>query len=133
MSKEIREQINKIKNLKQVLNESLEDRLSFLLGKSINLIKTHHTVGKWDDEKMEMEKITSDKRIAGFIDSIGKYMGHEIPGFSVVDDNGNKIAMLIYDEKIDSFVEGNTTYHFVYKGDTDKDERILQLVKDNLS
>ena len=56
MSKEMREQIDRVKNWKQFLNESLKDKLSFLEGKPISLIKTLHTVGKWNDEKREMDK-----------------------------------------------------------------------------
>ena len=46
----MREQINKVKNFGQFLNESLKGKLSFLEGKPISLIKTLHTVGKWNDE-----------------------------------------------------------------------------------
>ncbi len=133
MSKEIREQIDRVKNWKQFLNESLKDKLSFLEGKPISLIKTLHTVGKWNDEKREMDKITRDEDFDGFIGKIGDYEGYETPGFWVMDDNGKMKGFVMYDKKTDDFVEGNSMYHYTYQGKTEKDKRILQLFLDNLS
>jgi len=133
MSKEMREQIDRVKNWKQFLNESLKDKLSFLEGKPISLIKTLHTVGKWNDEKREMDKVTRDEVFDGVIGQIGDYEGYETPGFWVMDDNGKRKGFVMYDKKTGEFVEGNSMYHYIYQGKTEKDNRILQLFLDNLS
>ena len=135
MSKEMREQINKVKNFGQFLNESLKGKLSFLEGKPISLIKTLHTVGKWNDEKREMDKVTRDEEVSGIIGKIGDYEGggYDVPGFWVMDDNGKRKGFVMYDKKTGEFVEGNSRYHYTYQGKTEKDNRILQLFLDNLS
>lgn len=133
MSKEMREQINKVKNWKQFLSESLKGKLSFLEEKPISLIKTLHTVGKWNDEKREMDKITKDEDFEGVIEQIGDYEGSETPGFWVMDDNGKRKGFVMYDEKTGEFVEGTSIFRYTYRGKTEKDNRILQLFLDNLS
>ena len=132
MSKEIREQINKVKNWKPLLNESLKDKLSFLEGKPISLIKTHHTT-RWNDEKGDLDKITSDEDVDGIIGQIGNYNGYETPGFWIMDDNGKRKGFVMYDKKIDKFVEGDSIFHYTYQGKTEKDNRILQLFLNNSS
>ena len=135
MSKEIRQMIDKVKNFKQFVNENLQEKLSFLSGKPINLIKTLHTTGKWNDEKKEMDKITRDEEVSGIIGKIGDYegSGYEVPGFWVMSNDNKKIGFVMYDKKSNNFVEGNSIYHYTYNGKTENDNRILQLVKDNLS
>ena len=133
MSKEMREQINKVKNWKQFLSESLKGKLSFLEEKPISSIKTLHTVGKWNDEKREMDKITKDEDFEGVIGQIGDCRGYETPGFWVMDDNGKEKGFVMYDEKTGEFVEGTSIFHDTYRGKTEKDNRILQLFLDNLS
>ena len=133
MSKEMREQIDRVKNWKQFLNESLKDKLSFLEGKPISLIKTLHTVGKWNDEKREMDKVTKDEYLEGVIGQIGDYDGYETPGFEVMDNSGKRKGFVMYDKKTDEFVEGTSMYHYTYQGKTEKDNRILQSFLDNLS
>jgi hypothetical protein len=117
---------------KTILNESLKKKLGFLEGKPITLIRTFHTVGKWSDEKGEMDKITKDEDFYGFITNIGEYDGYETPGFWVMDDNGKMKGLVMYDKKTGDFVEGDSSYHYTYRGKTEKDERILELVKNNI-
>jgi len=135
MSKEIREMINKVKNFNKPINENLQEKLSFLSGKPINLIRTLHTIGKWNDEKKEMDKITRDEELTGVIDKIGDFgeSGYEVPGFWVMSNDNKKLGFVMYDKKSDKFVEGNSMYHYTYTGQTEKDNRMLQLFKDNLS
>jgi hypothetical protein len=135
MSKEIREMINKVKNFNQFINENIQEKLSFLSGKPINLIKTLHTIGKWNDEKKEMDKITRDEELIGVIGKIGDFegSGYEVPGFWVMSNDNKKLGFVMYDKKSDKFVEGNSMYHYTYTGQSEKDNRMLQLFKDNLS
>ena len=111
MSKEMRDMIN---NFQKLLTENLEQKLTFLKGKPISLIKTLHTVGKWNDEKREMDKITKDEDFEGVIGQIGDYDGYETPGFWVMDDNGKRKGFVMYDKKTGEFVEGNSMYHYTY-------------------
>ncbi len=133
MSKEMRKQIDRVKNWKQFLIESLNSKLSFLEGKHISLIKTLHTVGKWNDEKSEIDKEEKDEDFDGIIGQIGDYDGYETPGFWVMDNNGKRKGFVMYDKKTGEFVEGNSIYHYTYQGKTEKDNSILQLFLDNLS
>jgi len=129
MSKEMRNMIN---NFQKLLTENLEQKLTFLKGKPISLIKTLHTVGKWNDEKREMDKVTKDEDFDGIIGQIGSLEGYETPGFWVMDNNGNKKGFVMYDKKTGNFVEGDSMHHYTYQGKTEKDNRILQLILDNL-
>ena len=122
-------------NFNQFINENLQEKLSFLSGKPINLIKTLHTIGKWNDEKKEMDKITKDEKLTGVISKIGNFEEgkYEAPGFWLMSNNNKKLGFVMYDKKNDEFVEGNSMYYYTYTGQSEKDNRILQLFKDNLS
>lgn len=82
-----------------------------------------------------MDKITRDEEVSGIIGKIGDYegSGYEVPGFWVMSNDNKKIGFVMYDKKSNNFVEGNSIYHYTYNGKTENDNRILQLVKDNLS
>lgn len=110
------------------LNES---KLSFLQGKPISLIKTRHTVGKWNKENRQMDKIKTDEDFEGIIGQIGDYEGYYTPGFWVMNDNGKNKGFVLYDKKNDEFIEGDSTFYYTYKGKTEKDERLLNLFKIN--
>jgi hypothetical protein len=133
MSEDIRGQITLFERWSPPLRESLGSTLRFIKGKPISLIKTLHTVGKWNDSKGEMDRVTKSEDINGFIGSIGTYEGDsEVPGFWIVDVNGDKMGYLMYNQKNDEFIEGHSMYHYTYEGKSEKDKRILQLVKDNV-
>jgi hypothetical protein len=116
-------------------NESLKTKLSFLEGKPISLIRTSRKL-EWDSKANKMEEITKEDEINGFIGEIGplETMSWEVPGFWVVDENGKKKALVMYGKTlgIEGFIDGDSS-SYSYKGKTDKDERILKLVLDNLS
>lgn len=116
-------------------NESLKTKLSFLEGKPISLIRTSRKL-EWDSKANKMEEITKEDEINGFIGEIGplETMSWETPGFWVVDENGKKKALVMYGKTlgIEGFIDGDSS-SYSYKGKTDKDERILKLVLDNLS
>jgi len=132
MIKILREDINRVKKLEKFLNESLIGKLSFLVGKPISLIKTLHTIGKWNDEKNEMDKITKSEEFDGFIGEISEIDGIEVAGFGVMNEDGSKKGFVLYDKESGEFVEGMSSYNYTYQGKTEKDDRILQLVVDNL-
>ena len=58
---------------------------------------------------------------------------YELPGFWVKGKDGKIKACVMYDKNKDEFVEGFSSFHYTYKGQTEKDDRILELVKNNLS
>ena len=64
-----------IKRFNQVITESLKGKLGFLEGKPITLIKTLHTVDKWNEKDQVMDMKTTDEEVSGFIGQIGDYEG----------------------------------------------------------
>lgn len=134
MSKEIREQIDRVRNFKNTLNESFKEKLSFLEGKPISLVRTFRTVGKWDSEKGEMEQIVKHEDFDGFIGDIGEYDGRNTPGFWFLNEDGKRIGFVFYDKYTDggAFIDGDSSYSYQFSGKTKKDDRILQLFVDNL-
>lgn len=110
----------------------LNEKLSFLEGKPISLVKTLHTTGKWNQKTNKMDDVKKSEDVNGFITNIGEHEGFKIVGFSLTDGNGKKRGLIMYDKKIKEFVEGDSIFHYTYTGKTDKDNRILQLILDNL-
>ena len=101
---------------------------SSLKGRTINLIKTLHTTDKYNREKGEMNKVTKDEKISGKIGD-SKYEGDPLQGFQLLNDGGKIIGYVMYDEKKDEFVEGGSTFHYVYKGQTSSDQNLLDKFK----
>ncbi len=122
-----------IKRFNQVITESLKGKLGFLEGKPISLLRTLHTVDKWDEEKKNMSMETTVEEVNGFIGQIGDYEGYDTPGFWLMDERGRKKGFVMWDEKSKEFIDGDSTFKYTYQGKTDKDSRVLQLVLDNLS
>lgn len=122
----------RIKKWSQFVNEGLKGKLQFLIGQPINLIKRLHTT-KWNKESQTNDKITQDENVSGLIGQIGDYEGYDTPGFYLTDESGRKKGFVMYDEKNQEFIEGDSTFYYTYHPKTDKDERTLQLIIDNLS
>lgn len=123
----------RIKSWSEFLGESLKGKLSFLEGKPISLVRTLHTTGKWNEEKGSMDKVEREEDLDGIIGKIGEYEGENSPGFSVMDNGGKRKGFVMYDEKTGGFIEGDSTYHYTYRGKTEKDERILKSILNNIS
>lgn len=124
---------DRIKSWTEFLGESLRGKLSFLEGKPISLVRTLHTTGKWNEEKGSMDQVEREEDLDGFIGKIGEYDGENSAGFSVMDNGGKRRGFVMYDEKTGGFIEGDSTYHYTYRGKTEKDERILQSILNNIS
>ena len=124
---------DRIKSWNDFLVESLKGKLSFLEGKPISLVRTLHTIGKWNEEKGSMDKVEKEEDIDGFIGKIGEYEGEASLGFSLMDAGGKRKGFVMYDEKTGGFIEGDSTYRYTYRGKTEKDERILKSIVDNIN
>lgn len=121
------------------LNEQMENTSS-LERSPISLIKTSRTA-KYNRETGTNDFITKDYEVSGFITEIGLLeptspefnMGYEqpiIPGFWLVDENGRKKEMVMYDEKRKRFIDGNSTFHYTYTGATEQDNQLLNQILD---
>lgn len=120
---------NKIKRIDEnEISEAVtaEDKLNELIGKPISLIRTLHTRGKYNPETGEMNKVTEDKQIDGVIGEIVNEFG--LKGLKVMNPQGGKIAFLMYDKHSGSFIEGDSTFKYTYKGADETSERILQFI-----
>ena len=125
--------MKQIISYKDFLNESLEGKLSFLIGKPINLIKTQISVDKWNPDSSQMDKARTEEEVNGIIGDIGvDYDGMEFPGFVLLDSNGKRKGLVMYDSKKDEFIEGDSSFYYTYTGLTDLDNRTLDLVKNNV-
>jgi len=102
-------------------------KLGFLIGKPINLIRTLYTQGKYDAEKGEMAQIQRQEEISGPIKSIDASNG--VPMLVVANSRGSNAASVMWRKT--EFVEGWSSFHYVYTGATPKDTRILELFKAN--
>ena len=133
MSQEIREHIDRVRNFKNTLTENIKENLSFLEGKPISLIRTREKFGKWDAERGEMEKTTEEVVLDGFIGNVGEYDGRSTPGFWFLNNEGKRIAFVFYDKYTDggTFIDGDS-HGYRFAGKTKKDDRILQLIVDNI-
>ena len=102
-------------------------KLGFLIGQQINLIRTLHTQGKYDAAKGEMTQVQRQEEISGPIKSIDA--SHGIPMLVVANARGSNAASIMW--RKNEFVEGWSSFHYVYTGATPKDTRILELFKVN--
>jgi len=135
MSKEIREQIDRVRNFKNTLTENIKEKLSFLEGKPISLVRTRKSMGKYNPEKGEMDEIIDITEIDGYISNIGVDPdGRNANGFTVVNDEGKNLCYVFYDKygNQNQFIDGDYGSIFTYTGKSKKDDRILQLIVDNL-
>jgi hypothetical protein len=139
MSKEIREQIDRVRNFKNTLTENINEKLSFLNGKPISLIRTRKSMGKYNPEKGEMDEIVDIDEIFGYISNIGiDPDGRNGNGFTVIDDDGKKLCYVFYDKYAHKygnqykFIDGDYGSKYTYAGTTKKDYNILQLIIHNL-
>lgn len=120
---------NKIKRIDEnEISEAVtaEDKLNELIGKPISLIRTLHTRGKYNQETGERPKVTEDEKIDGFIGEIVNERAAK--GFKVMNPQGGKIAFLMYDKDSGSFIEGDWTLKYTYKGVDETSKRILQFI-----
>ena len=102
-------------------------KLGFLIGKQINLIRTLYTQGKYDAAKGEMAQIQREEEISGPIKSIDASNG--IPMLVVANARGSNAASIMW--RKNEFVEGWSSFHYVYTGAGPQDTRILELFKVN--
>jgi len=122
--------MNRLKGWTSFIKESFGENL---IGRPISLIRTLHTIGKWDETSRGMEKVTKDEKVMGFIGPMGEYDGYETSGFWLMDDMGKKKGYILYDKKTGEFVDGESTYHYTYTGETQEDISLLGLIKDMFS
>jgi hypothetical protein len=117
----------------EVVKESFDpNKLSFLVGKPISLTKTLHTTGKYDPETGAMPKVQRDESINGIIKGFDDEEGFSVPYMVISTTDGNKIlGHVIWDKKTKEFVEGNSSYHYVYTPQDEKSARNLELFKVN--
>lgn len=120
--------LKKPENIYAIDEDGSDTDSSSLVGKTINLIKTLYTIGKWNPQKREMDKVTQDEKISGKIGD-SKYEGGYLPGFQLLDNSGKIIGYVMYDKKTDKFVEGYTIYHYVYTGASFQDTAMLNSFK----
>ena len=125
---------------REFLNEQMGNVPSNLQGSPISLIKTLQTA-KYNRETGTNDFITKDYEVSGFISEIGLLeptnpefnMGYKqpiIPGFWLVDENGRKKEMVMFDEKGKEFIDGNSNFHYTYTGATEQDNQLLNQILD---
>lgn len=121
---------------REFLNEQMGNVPSNLQDSPISLIKTLKT-SKYNRETNTNDFITKDYEVNGFISEIGLepefsmgYKQSPIPGFWLVDENGRKKEMVMYDEKRKIFIDGNSNFHYTYTGATEKDNQLLNKILD---
>jgi len=119
---------NKIKRIDEnEINEAatVQDKLDELVGKPISLIRTKHT-RKYNPQIGDNEAVTEDQTINGVIGKIGDFEG--IKGLTIMNEQGGKIAFLMYDKKSGEFVEGDSSWKYTYKGADEQSDRILKFI-----
>lgn len=119
--------IKKFNTFKNI-NESNTEKLKFIKGKEINLIRRFHTT-KYDQQIGDNVKIKSDSEISGNIYDIISDDPYSVSILLVKYDNGT--AHIMYDKNTKEFVEGETIFHVEYLPKTEKDGRLLNLFKIN--
>ena len=117
----------------EIVKESFDpNKLSFLIGKPISLTKTLHTTGKYDPEAGTMPKIQKDEQVNGIIKGFDDDGGFSVPVMVVSSTDGSKIlARVMWFKRDNEFVEGDSSYHYVYTPQTEKDQRNLELFRVN--
>jgi len=117
----------------EIVKESFDhNKLSFLVGKPISLTKTLHTTENYDSETGTMSKVQRDEVVNGIIKGFGDEGGFSVPYMVISTTDGNKIlGHVIWDKKEKEFVEGNSSYHYVYTPQDEKSASNLELFKVN--
>ena len=98
-----------------------------LEGKTINLVRTLHTTGKYNNETGKMDKVTQTKNMTGTIGDINSFSGST--GFWLMNDEGKKLGYVMYDPKIDKFIEGESSFYYEYEGQSSEDQELLNQFK----
>jgi hypothetical protein len=106
-----------------------ETKLDFLLGKPIELKKTLHTIGKYDQSTNSMERLKKTSIIKGIIEDITQEKISRMVVKYKTEQGANGVAHIMYSKK--EFIEAESTYHITYEGLSDKDSRMLELFKAN--
>lgn len=122
-----------VKRFSDFLNESLESKLAFIKGKPIDLIRTRITLGNWNQARQAMDSAKTEETVSGIIGDIGvDYDGYEFPGFTLLNTRGEKIGLVMYDTKKDEFIDGDSSFYYIYTGKNELDNRTLDLIKNNV-
>jgi hypothetical protein len=98
-----------------------------LEGKTINLVRTLHTTGTYNNETGKMDKVTQTKNMTGTIGDINSFSGST--GFWLMNDEGKKLGYVMYDPKIDKFIEGESSFYYEYEGQSSEDQELLNQFK----
>jgi hypothetical protein len=115
--------------------EDSNDSKESLKGKTINLIRSWHTTDKYNPEKGEMNKVTKDENLTGEIGTIDDFdetgkKDHGLSGFWLMNpSNGKKMGYVMWDDRTKEFVEGNSSWHYTYKGKSSSDQAMLDKFK----
>jgi hypothetical protein len=101
--------------------EDNNDPKESLKGKTINLIK-----------KFGSQEEEDKKGVIGTIDDFDE-TGKKDPGLSgfwlLNPSNGKKMGYVMWDKKRKEFVEGNSSWHYTYKGKSSADQAMLDKFK----
>jgi hypothetical protein len=98
-----------------------------LEGKTINLVRTLHTTGTYNNETGKMDKVTQTKNMTGTIGDINSFSGST--GFWLMNDEGKKLGYVMYDPEIDKFIEGESSFYYEYEGQSSEDQELLNQFK----
>ena len=112
------------------MNEQLAEtqgKLSFLIGSPISLIRILHTTGQYNKETGTMDKVQRKEEIIGTIKGIDTSEG--VPMLKIVNEEGQVIASVMYHKN--EFIEGESSWYYVFEPATPKDSRILELFRIN--
>jgi hypothetical protein len=123
----------KHKGLPPKISESFDtEKLSFLIGKPINLIKILHTTGKYDPISGQMSKVKREEKISARIKGFDDEGGYSVPCMTISRlDSNNTIGRIMWDKKSNEFVEGDSSFHYTYEPESEVDMRNLELFKNN--
>ena len=108
-----------------------ETKLDFLLGKPIELKKTLHTVGKYNQSTNSTEQLKKTSIIKGIIEEITQEKISRMVVKYKTEQGSNGVAHIMYSKNKKEFIEAESTYHITYEGLSDKDSRTLELFKVN--
>jgi hypothetical protein len=117
----------------EVVKESSDlSKLSFLIGKPIKLIKTLHTTGNYDSKTNSIAKVKKEEEVNGLIGGFDNEGGFSVPYMIISTPDGSKvIGHIIWDQKRKEFIEGYSSFHYVYSPADEASSRNLDLFKIN--
>lgn len=99
------------------------------LGYQFKLIKTLHTVGKfnwWKPRQVTKTSLT----IKGTIVTVGECQGKKCPCFRLIDENAKTVAFPMYERSTGLIIDANSALYYTYEGATEKDKIFLEQFKD---